>query len=205
MGWYGRVLFPWLMDMGMRDRPFDGYRKAVTAGLSGIGLEIGAGTGLNLPWYPSTVRELHVVDPNPGMDGRLKRRAEAVAFPVHHARLSAERLPYADGTFDFVVSTWTLCSIPDAGAALAEVRRVLKPQGEFRYVEHGTAPDASVRRWQRWLNPVQKRVADGCHLDRDIPKLVVDAGFALTEREEGYAVSVGRPYGYFYRGRAVNG
>jgi ubiquinone/menaquinone biosynthesis C-methylase UbiE len=200
---YSRYLFPCLMDFGMRFEPFTRYRRRILAGLSGEGLEIGAGTGLNFKHYPPEVAQLNTVDPNPGMEWLSGRRAAKATVSIRRGTLSAEILPFGDGYFDFVVSTWTLCSIPEVERALSEVYRVLKPGGEFRFVEHGLAPDENVRRWQHRLTPVQKIVADGCHLNRDMAALVDGAGFEMANLETFYLSRSPKSVGYFYLGRAT--
>jgi ubiquinone/menaquinone biosynthesis C-methylase UbiE len=200
---YSRYLFPCLMDFGMRFEPFTRYRRTVLKGLSGNGLEIGAGTGLNFRHYPVEVTRLDTVDPNPGMEWLSGRRASRASVRIERGTLSAETLPFDDASFDFAVSTWTLCSIPDVERALSEVFRVLKSGGEFRFVEHGLAPDVSVQRWQHRLTPVQKVIADGCHLNRDMAALVAGAGFRLAEMQTFYLSKSPKAVGYFYLGKAV--
>jgi ubiquinone/menaquinone biosynthesis C-methylase UbiE len=204
MGLYRSILFPFLMDVAMRDRPFTRFRKTLLRGLSGHVLEIGAGTGLNLPHYEVGVERLTLVDVNPGVNRYVSKRIRLAPFPVDYTTLTAESLPFDDASFDAVVSTWTLCSIPDVQAALGEVRRVLKPGGEFRFVEHGLAPDAAVRRWQHRLNPIQRCVADGCHLNRDMTSLITGAGFDLTNLSQAYVPKTPKWVGYFTLGTAVN-
>lgn len=202
MGLYRNVVFPFLMDLAMRDRPFTRFRRQLLAGLSGNVLEIGAGTGLNLAHYGPGLDRLTLVDVNPGVNRYVAKRMRVVPFPVDYAAVTAESLPFEDAAFDSVVSTWTLCSIPDVEAALAEVRRVLKPGGEFRYVEHGLAPDPDVRKWQHRLNPIQKRVADGCHLNRDIAALIAGAGFVAADHTQDYVSKTPKWVGYFTIGTA---
>lgn len=202
MSFYKTKIFPYLLELAMRDRPFTRFRKQVLDGVSGHVLEIGVGTGLNLSHYPETVVRLSVLDSNPGMSGFLRRRVKRSAIPIEIHTLSAERLPFEDHTFDAVVSTWTLCSIPDVSAALRDVHRVLKPGGEFRYVEHGLAPDEHVRKWQHRLNGIQNVIADGCHLNRDIPALIRAAGFEMGSLAAAYVPKSPKTVGYFYTGTA---
>lgn len=203
MSFYGNNIFPFFMDLVMRGSPFRELRGEVLMGVRGNVLEIGAGTGLNFAFYPPEVASLVTVDPNEGMSAKATKRGNNVAIDVEHVQLSAEKLPFADESFDFVISTYTLCSIPQIETALSEVFRVLRKGGEFRYVEHGLAPEKHVRKWQHRLTPFQKVIADGCHLNRDIAGLVRGAGFNLTAGREFYAPKVPKTAGYFYLGAAV--
>jgi len=200
---YSRVVFPWAVDWAMARPHFSEARARALAGVSGEVLEIGFGTGLNLPHYPAGVSRVTAVDVNPGMSRRAQRRVEKSATEVDYRVLSGERLPMADESFDSVVSTWTLCSIADVRAALAEIRRVLRPGGRFFFLEHGLADDPGVQRWQRRLNPIQKVIGDGCHLDRDVRALVEGAGLRLVEMENFYMERDPRTHGYMYRGVAA--
>jgi ubiquinone/menaquinone biosynthesis C-methylase UbiE len=149
-------------------------------------LEVGFGAGLNLPHYPESVSEVLAVEPAT-LNRKLARdRVAAAPFPVTWVGLEGESLPVDDDTVDCVVSTWTLCTIADVERALGEMKRVLKPDGELLFLEHGLSPEAKVARWQRWLNPIQKVWAGGCHLNRPIDRLVADAGFAVEELENSY-------------------
>jgi ubiquinone/menaquinone biosynthesis C-methylase UbiE len=148
MSFYGNYIFPFFMDLAMRGSLFREFRGEVLLGVRGETLEIGAGTGLNFEFYPPEVTRLVTVDPNEGMSAKAKKRGNNVAIDVEYVQLSAEKLPFPDESFDFVISTWTLCSIPQIETALAEVFRVLRKGGEFRYVEHGLAPEKHVRKWQ---------------------------------------------------------
>jgi len=200
---YGRYIFPFMMDLGMRGEPFSSLRRELLREIRGEVLEIGAGTGLNFKHYPAQVTRLTTVDPNPGMSTRAGSRARKAPFPVEHIPISAESLPLEDNRFDAVVTTWTLCSIPDADAALAEVFRVLRPGGLFYYIEHGLAPDEHVQKWQHRLTPVQKVIADGCHLNRPIGSLIHGAGFEMRSQKEFYLKHAPKSVGYFYMGQAA--
>jgi ubiquinone/menaquinone biosynthesis C-methylase UbiE len=202
MGIYQTAILPRLMDIAMRGPMFAEQRRVVLAAAAGDVLEIGFGTGLNLPHYPSAVRSITTVDPNVGMSALAQRRIAASPIPVTPHTLSGERLPFADNSFDSVVSTWTLCSIPDVEQALAEIFRVLKPGGRFCFVEHGLAPDPNVQRWQRRLTPIQRVIADGCHLDRPIDHLVATQPFAMLRHDHFYALPSSKVASYFYRGVA---
>jgi SAM-dependent methyltransferase len=202
MGWYSRHVFPRLCDV-LLGRPFVAeYRREVLAKASGAVLEIGFGTGLNLPHYPDHIRKITTVEPNVGMNRLACKRIAASGIEVEAHVLSSERLPFEDAHFDTVVSTFTLCSIADVDRALAEVHRVLKPGGRFLFLEHGLSPDAGVQKWQCRLNWLELRLADGCHLDRNIRELV-SKPFASVEVDEGYTKEMPRTHGYLYRGAAT--
>lgn len=187
----------------MRGQPFTEERLKLLRSAHGKVLEIGFGTGLNLPHYPRQVEELAVIDPNVGMSPKAFKRIGQSTFTVRHHSLEAESLPFSSDLFDFVISTWTLCSIADVERALFEVRRVLKPGGLFLFVEHGVSPDPFVRKWQHRLTPLQRVIGDGCHLNRDIPKLVRGSGLQLLDVAAFYKQNLPRIGAYFYRGCAV--
>lgn len=209
MGLYSRYVFPRLLDWAMHSPGFARYRPPVLAAASGRVLEIGFGTGANLQYYPPQVRRLETLDPDPALARLAERRIAAAGWAgpdrqiVTH-RLSAETLPFGAGEFDTVVSTFTLCSIPDVAAALREVRRVLRPGGAFLFLEHGRAPDPAVARWQDRLNPLQKVIGGGCHLNRPIGMLVREAGLAISEIDERYVARLPRFVGWFSSGRALS-
>ena len=205
MGWYAQVIFPRLCDF-LLDRPFLAKcRRELLANAGGPILEIGFGTGLNLPCYPHHVRQITVVDPNPGMLRRAQRRIRQSGIEVDHRLLSSERLPFADHTFECVVSTFTLCSIGDVALALSEMYRVLRADGRFLFLEHGLSPEPNIQKWQRRLNWLQMRLADGCRLDRDIRALIAAQPFSAVEIKEFYMESTPRTHGYLYQGRASKG
>jgi ubiquinone/menaquinone biosynthesis C-methylase UbiE len=203
MGFYAQVIVPILCDFGL-DRPFVArYRRELLAQASGNILEMGFGTGLNLPCYPRHVRKLTTVDPNAGMYRRARRRIEQAGIEVDRRVLGGEELPFEEGTFDCAVSTFTLCSIGEVAQALRKVYRVLKPGGRFLLLEHGLSPESTVRRWQRRLNGLQMRLAGGCHLDRDMRALVSAQPFASLEMDEFYMEKTPKTHGYLYRGIAT--
>ncbi len=199
---YATYIFPRLMDWVLRGERFQMERRLLLAPAHGLVLEIGFGTGLNLPHYPRTVTALHTVDPAPLLRDRVAQRVAHTPFPVHIQHVSAERLPYADATFDYAVSTFTLCTIPDPVAALCEVRRVLKSEGRFLFLEHGRSDDPSIARWQDRLNPLQQVVACGCNLNRRIDQLVTQAGLRLEQIDRYPLPGVPRIGGEMYRGTA---
>ncbi|HEY9737082.1 MAG TPA: class I SAM-dependent methyltransferase [Trichocoleus sp.] len=176
MGLYSQQILPHLMDWAMSDARLTTYRKEVLAEVSGEVLEIGFGTGLNLAYYPDSVQKITTVDVNPGMNAlaqkRIAQRIAQSAIAVENKVLSGESLPMADNSFDYVVSTWTLCSIAQVNNALSEIYRVLRPGGKFVFVEHGLSDDPKVQGWQNRLTPLQKIIADGCHFNRNIQALV---------------------------------
>jgi ubiquinone/menaquinone biosynthesis C-methylase UbiE len=203
MGFYSQVIFPWLCDFGL-DRPFvAGHRRELLAHAGGTILEIGFGTGLNLPCYPPHVRKLTTVDPNAGMYRRARRRIKQAGIEVQRRELGGERLPFEDGTFDCVVSTFTLCSIEAVAQAVREVYRVLKAGGKFLFLEHGLSPDANVQKWQHRLDWLQVRFAGGCHLNRNMPALVGAQPFASVTVEASYLEKTPKTHGYLYRGVAT--
>src|SRR5688572_16735588 len=204
MGFYSRHIFPWLMDRAMSHGPLAEQRAGVLAGVRGEVLEIGFGTGLNLPHYPQGVRRVVAVEPNPGARRRAGKRVARSEVRVEFAELVGGRdLPFPAASFDTVVSTWTLCSIADVAHALAEVHRVLRPGGQFLFVEHGLSPDPDVARWQRRLDPIQKRLADGCHLTRNIHALIGTSPLRIQSCDRFYLRQTPRIAGYTYRGVAT--
>jgi ubiquinone/menaquinone biosynthesis C-methylase UbiE len=204
MNLYSRYLFPCLMDRMMGDENLARYRRQLLADVTGETLEIGFGTGLNLPYYPRTLQKLTAIDANPGMNALAQKRLQASAITVDYQVLNGETLPIADATFDSVVSTWTLCSIANVSQALQEIYRVLKPGGRFFFIEHGLSNDLKVQVWQHRLTPIQKVIADGCHLDRDIHQLIA-AQFSNLTLKQFADESLPKIGGYFYMGVAVKG
>ena len=186
MGWYGDQMLPRLINAACGMKSANPLRERVCAGLAGDVVEIGFGSGHNVPFYPSAVDRVAAVEPADVGWRLATKRVEASPVPVERAGLDGQRLPFADDSFDTAVSTWTMCTIPDVVTALAEVRRVLRPGGTLHFVEHGLAPDAAVARWQRRLEPMQKRLFGGCHLTREIADLVTGAGFTLVEVDVFY-------------------
>lgn len=201
MNWYDRHILPWLIDFACGLPMVQARRQMLVPQARGRVLEIGMGTGRNLPFYDrSKLTQLVGVDPALQMHPLAQRRSDKAGIAVELVGLSAERLPLADDSFDTVVCTYTLCSIPDPAAALHEVRRVLKPGGQFLFCEHGRSPDPAVARWQDRIQPCWTPLAGGCHLDRDVPALLRDAGL-LAKVEQGY-ISGPRVLAYHYWGQA---
>ncbi len=202
MGFYSNVIFPWGIELMMSGSPFSEYRKELLKDVSGDVLEIGFGTGLNLAYYPESVTKLTVIDPNTGMNRYAKKRIEFASIPIENKVLGGESLPMNDESFDAVVSTWTLCSIPNIEQALSEIYRVLKLGGKFYFIEHGLSNDPKIQVWQNRLTPLQKIIADGCHLNRDIKQLVENQ-FNRVTVEEFYGLDIPKFSGYMYRGVAT--
>jgi ubiquinone/menaquinone biosynthesis C-methylase UbiE len=202
MGLYADQILPRAINLVLRGGEFAGPRARAAAGLDGEVLEIGFGSGLNIPYYPAGLTLVRAVDPAAAGRQLAARRAAACAVPIEYAGSDAQTLPACEASVDSVLSTWTLCTIPDAARALAEIRRVLRPGGAFCFVEHGLAPDARVARIQQRLTPFQRRVAGGCHLDRRIDQLVAAAGLELT-RLDTYYMRGPRALGYTFEGVAV--
>lgn len=181
---------------------FDELREQVCADLEGDVLEVGFGSGLNVPHYPAAVRSVTAVEPSDVAWETARRRVDASPVDVRRGGLDGQHLDLPDASFDCALSTFTLCTIPDVDAALAEIRRVLKPGGRLHFVEHGQAPDRTVERWQHRLTPVWSRVAGGCHLDRPIVQLVERAGFEVGHVDRFYGAGP-KTFSYFSLGRAT--
>ena len=203
MGFYSRVIFPRLCDWMMRDPEMARLRSEVLADVGGEVLEIGFGTGLNLAHYPSQVRRITTADPNPGMSNLARRRIADSGIAVDQRASGGEALPFEAESFDCVVSTWTLCSIPEVGRAIGEVYRVLRPGGRFVFLEHGLGIEPKTQKWQRRLNPIQRLLGDGCRLDLDVPALIGGQPFADIRVDRFEMERVPRTHGTTYRGVAV--
>lgn len=202
MGFYDRHILPHLINCACGTPAVMAERARLIPEASGRVLEMGIGTGLNLAYYDAA-RVTHVcgVDPAAAMHELARKRAAAISIPVETVALELEQIAAPAASFDTVVSTFTLCTIPDVAGALLEMRRVLKPEGRLLFCEHGLAPTASVRAWQKRLTPIWKPVAGGCHLDRDIPRLLAEAGFRVGELDTHY-IQGPKPMTWIYRGWA---
>jgi len=203
MGLYERFLLPRLVDLACGSKPVRKQREKVVPLARGRVLEIGFGSGMNLAYYDGgRVERVWALEPSVEMWKRADKAVAATAIPVEVIEASAEEIPLAEASMDTVLTTFSLCTIPDVEAALREMRRVLKPGGRLIFCEHGMAPDAGVRRWQNWLNPMWSRLAGGCNLNRDIPDLIRRAGFDLGELSTMY-IPGPRFASYNYWGEAV--
>jgi ubiquinone/menaquinone biosynthesis C-methylase UbiE len=199
MGLYEQYIVPHLVNLAMRNRQLAPYRERVLSQAEGQVLEIGIGSGANLPLYTDRAHEVLGLEPHPKL---LKMASGKTArVPSKMIEGSAESIPLDDHSIDTVVTTWTLCTIPDPSAALVEMRRVLKPGGQLLFVEHGLSPDEQVRKWQNRLNPLWKRIAGGCNLNRPIATLIEGAGFQVAQLDIGY-MSGPKPMTFMYEGVA---
>jgi ubiquinone/menaquinone biosynthesis C-methylase UbiE len=202
MGVYGEQVVPRIINCACGLKSNDKLRRRVCEGLSGEVIEIGFGSGLNVPFYPAAVQRVDAVEPADLGWTLAAQRLAASPVDVQRSGLDGEKLPFADASHDFALSTWTLCTIPDAAAALREVRRVLRPGGSLRFVEHGLAPDQTVQRWQRRIEPAQKRLFGGCHLTRPVTQMLETAGFSVTELDVFYAEGMPKFFGALSLGSA---
>jgi ubiquinone/menaquinone biosynthesis C-methylase UbiE len=204
MGFYRSALLPKLCDLTMRNRHLRPYRERIIGAAEGRILEIGAGSGLNLKLYGAGAREILALEPDPRLIAMARRNASAASRPVTLIEASAEEIPLEDASIDTVVTTWTLCTIGDVAHALKEMRRVLKPGGTLRFVEHGLAPEPRVQKWQRRLTPLWRRLSGGCHLDRPIGEIIEAAGFKIVGLRTGYLPGP-KIMAFLYEGSAQTG
>ena len=203
MGFYRETVLPRILNKAMDTKVERQIRGRVCEGLHGQVVEIGFGSGLNTGYYPSEVTKVFAVEPSKVSMQLAEPRIAMSSAAVEQAGLDGQHLDLPSEQFDAVLSTWTLCTIPDVAAALAEVRRVLKPGGTFHFVEHGHAPDANVARWQERLEPLNKRLVGGCHLTRMIADDIEHAGFVVEQLDNYYTKGAPKPWGYTFEGRAV--
>ncbi len=186
MGVYGEQVLPRIINFVGGMKAIEPIRRRVCEGLAGDVVEIGFGSGLNIPFYPAAVTRVDAVEPADLAWRLADKRVSTTGIPVQRSGLDGQSLPFPDDSYDAALSTLTLCTIPDVAGALGELRRVLKPGGTLHFVEHGLAPDEGVRRWQHRVEPIQKRLFGGCHLTRPIVDLLETAGFTITEVDVFY-------------------
>jgi ubiquinone/menaquinone biosynthesis C-methylase UbiE len=202
MGFYEDQVLPRFVDLALSGKEFDRLRARAASELEGETLEVGFGSGRNLPHYPATVTRVRAVDPAAMGRKLAAKRVAASPVPVEYVGLDGETLPLDDASVDHVLTTWTLCTIPDVARALGEIRRVLRPGGALHFLEHGRSPNPKVARWQDRLTPIQRRVFGGCHLNRPIDGLLTDSGLEIT-RLDNYYVRGPKPFGYMFEGVAT--
>ena len=204
MGFYERYICPHISKVVNQGKALQPMRHRVVARAHGVVLEIGVGTGSNFPHFdPTKVTKLYALEPAPGMLKLARREAEGRPFPIEFLDLPGERIPLADHSVDTVLTTFTLCTIPEVVTALQGMARVLRPDGTLVFCEHGEAPDANVQRWQTRLEPVHGFIFPGCHLTRRIPDLIERGGLKIHRLEQAYAAGLPRFMGYFYEGVAT--
>ena len=201
MSFYEDRILPYLIHSSMRQEPFATYRRRLVAAAHGRVLEIGIGSGLNLPFYPPGVSQVIGLDPSPRLLSMAGGAGQRIGCRLELLEASAEAIPLDDRSIETVVTTWTLCSIQDVLRALGELRRVLTPDGRLLFVEHGRSPQGNVAGWQDRLTPLWKRIAGGCHLNRPIDQLLERSGFRTEQLETGYMRGP-RPMTFMYEGRA---
>jgi len=191
------------MDMMLSSGEFPELRRSLLANVTGEVFEIGFGTGLNLPHYPASVKRITTVDPNTGSRKLAERRLSESPIEVSYQPISGEHLKLPGESFDSVVCTFTLCSIPDVNAAMAEMRRILRPGGRMFFLEHGLAADARIQWWQHKLTPVNRIIGDGCHLNRNPSDLIAGSGLRIERIDNFYLKKAPKFAGYLYRGIAI--
>lgn len=201
MGFYDDRILPHVIEFTCGNPAMAKPRRRACAGLAGNVVEIGFGSGTNVGCYPDEVTAITAIEPSDTAWEMAAPRVASSAIPITRGGLDGQRLPFPDNSFDAALSTYTMCTIPDLGSALAELRRVVKPGGVLHILEHGQAPDASVRRWQHRLDPIQYRIGGGCSLSRDIPKAILDAGWKQIDLDQYYAAKTPRVFGASSLGR----
>ena len=200
MNLYQKYILPRLLNASMRRGEIEKSRPGVVGQAMGTVLEVGFGSGLNLPHYKNVLK-LYALDPSSELYNLAEKRIKEASFPVEYIKASAEEIPLAENTIDTVVSTWSVCSIPRPELALKEIFRVLKPGGKFIFIEHGKSPGRFTAKWQKWLTPIFGCVSGGCHMDREVDKLISRAGFKITDLET-FPQKL-RPLLFMYKGVAL--
>jgi ubiquinone/menaquinone biosynthesis C-methylase UbiE len=203
MGIYRKYIFPHLLEFGMSRKILEKDRREILAEVNGEILEIGFGTGTNLPFYPEHVKRITVVESNEGMHSKARERIQSSGIEVDLQFLDADSLPFHDNMFDSVVSTYTLCSIENVKKAMAQIVRVLKQGGRLFFLEHGLSPDQGIHKWQDRLNSINKALADGCNLNRNIKQLIESAPLQIAKLENFYLEKIPKIGGYMYKGNAT--
>lgn len=204
MSFYEQHILPHVIDFACGDKVIMEQRQHVLAAAEGRVLEVGMGSGLNLRYYnPDKVDFVWGLEPSDGMGKKAQKNLQQSPVPVEWLGLPGEEIPLDSHSADTVVLTFTLCTIPEWETALKQMKRVLKPGGKLLFCEHGAAPDEAVARWQNRVNPLWKKIAGGCHLNRNIPELISQAGFSIRELEADYLPKTPRIAGFRYRGYAI--
>jgi ubiquinone/menaquinone biosynthesis C-methylase UbiE len=204
MGFYQEQILPWLVHLSMRQRRLAPYRSRVVSSATGRVLEVGIGSGLNLPFYGNAVAEIIGLEPSPKLLAMANAAAQKSQIPLRLIEGTAEAIPIEEQSIDAVVTTWTMCSIPEIQSALQEMHRVLRPDGHLLFVEHGRAPEPGVRWWQDHLTPAWKHLSGGCHLNRTIEELIESAGFRIERLDKAYMQGP-KPMTFMYEGSARPG
>jgi ubiquinone/menaquinone biosynthesis C-methylase UbiE len=199
MSLYSRLLLPYLLDFAMKYEELTNLREKMIPAARGVVLEVGIGSGLNLPFYTSAVTKLYGLEPSAELLTKARTRSSGLPFPIEWLNTAAELIHLPDSSVDTVVVTWALCSMQDPAAALSEMNRVLRPDGRLIFIEHGLSPDVRVQSWQNRLTPVWRRLAGGCHLNRKMDDLIRSAGFSIATLEADY-IPGPRPVTYTYAG-----
>ncbi len=204
MGFYENRILPHVIDIGCGSPPIAKQREKVVPRARGRVLEVGMGSGLNLPFYdPAHVEFVWGLEPSEGMRRKAQSRLAAAPFEIKWLDLPGEEIPLEDDCADTVLLTYTLCTISDFRTALAQMRRVLKPEGTLLFSEHGAAPDPGVRKWQDRINPIWKRLAGGCNINREVPRAIEEAGFKIQELDTMYLPRTPRIAAFQYWGHAI--
>lgn len=205
MGIYHKYVLPRLIDFVMEDKYLSPLREKLLSQTKGIVAEIGFGAGANLPFYPKNIEKLYAVDNHPDILKRAKKKILAAPFLVETVLASISHVPLEKQSVDFVVSTFTLCSVQNSIDVLREVKRILKPRGEFLFLEHGLAPDKKIQLWQNRLTPIQKKIGGGCHLNRNILGLLADGCWDVTQQKRFYVEGIPKIFGFVSMGNAESG